>query len=72
MLLGIDKSQALRLVVAHPAIAQIFYHPRLRKILRTRGFFEQLTWLGMFGGKTWKPVRLVSDDPCVAGFYRRG
>ena len=44
----------------------------LRKILRTRGFFEQLTWLGMFGGKTWKPVRLVSDDPCVAGFYRRG
>lgn len=50
--------------------AQIFLHPRLKMVLE-RGSFEQMTWLGMFGAKTWKPVKLVSSSDRVQGFYRQ-
>lgn len=36
-----------------------------------RGSFEQMTWLGMFGAKTWKPVKMVSSSDRVQGFYRQ-
>ena len=32
--------------------------------------FECKTYLGMFGAKTWKPVLLVSSDPCVQQLAR--
>lgn len=50
--------------------AKIFEHPRLRAFMDARGFTSTMTWLGMYGGRTPKPVRLVSDDPFV-NFLRK-
>ena len=44
--------------------------PRLRKFLKKRGHTEQMTWLGMYGAKTWKPVKLVSSSKEVQRLYR--
>lgn len=57
---------------AFPSKAEIFEHPRLRALLDLRNFHECRTWLGAFGAKTWKPVRLVSSDPAVQLLRRIG
>lgn len=52
--------------------AKIFHHPRLRALLAawSETIFHANTYLGMFGALTWKPVHLVSTDPCVSGLVR--
>lgn len=52
------------------SLAQIFNHPRLKKFLHHRGSYTCDTYLGMFGAKTQKPVRLVASDPCVGRLWR--
>ncbi len=56
--------------VRRPVASQIFNHPRLRKVLRLRGHHSVNTYLGPYGAPTWKPVKLVSDDPCVEKLWR--
>ncbi len=52
------------------SLAEIDQAPRLAKFLLMRGGFTTSTWLGMFGGKTPKPVKLISDDKFVFRLQR--
>lgn len=58
-------------LVENPEQSLIWFHPRLRELLMYHEIFECKTYLGMFGAKTWKPVLLVSSDPCVQQLARR-
>ena len=41
---------------------EVWQHPRLRLFMESRGAEGCSTWLGMFGGRTPKPVRLYGSD----------
>lgn len=58
-------------MLENPLQSLIYFHPRLRKFLKKRGHTEQMTWLGMYGAKTWKPVKLVSSSKEVQRLYRK-
>ena len=50
--------------------AKIDAAPRLAAFLAHRVHFRVTTYLGMFGGKTPKPIKLISDDPFIQHLYR--
>ena len=51
---------------------EIEYAPRLANFLRHRGPIKVTTWLGMFGAKTPKAIKLFSDDGFIQRLYRIG
>lgn len=59
----------LGLVTTLPT-TQIDLAPRMQVLLGNRLVFRAMTWLGMYGGATPKPVKLLSDDPYIARLYR--
>eukprot|EP00435_Cladocopium_sp_Y103_P055403 s261_g18.t1 len=63
--------RGIHFLLENPEQSLIWFHPRLRALLLHHQIFECKTYLGMFGAKTWKPVLLVSSDPCVQQLARR-
>lgn len=68
-------AKAMNLVVFRPTTQQslppeIHLAPRLQAFLFNRVYWEVHTWLGMFGGKTPKGVKLISDDPFIEHLRR--
>ncbi len=51
-------------------LPQIDLAPRLAALLRARVHHRTTTWLGMFGGASPKPVKLLADDVFVTHLYR--
>lgn len=66
------KSKTLHTAIHPSHVPQIYDHPRLHRLLLSLGdgAHECRTYLGMFGARTWKPVRLVSSAECVSGLIR--
>ena len=50
--------------------AEIEHMPRLAAFLASRPMFRTTTWLGMYGGDSPKPVKLLSDDPFIMQLHR--
>lgn len=50
--------------------AEIEHMPRLAAFLASRPMFRTTTWLGMYGGDSPKPVKLLSDEPFIMQLHR--
>ena len=51
---------------------KVYLHRRFARVLKTRKHHRICTWLGMFGSKTPKPIRLWSNSPFVEKLKRSG
>lgn len=71
LLLTVIMHNRGHLVIENPVSSLIEYAPRLANFLRHRGPIKVTTWLGMFGAKTPKAIKLFSDDGFIQRLYRK-
>ena len=61
---------SLKHLEALQRVCEVWWHPRLRCFLDARVSHSTMTWLGMFGARTPKPVTLVASDQFVLKLRR--
>ncbi|CAK9007318.1 unnamed protein product [Durusdinium trenchii] len=58
-------------MLENPLSSIIDLAPRLATLMQHRVAHQTMTWLGMYGGTTQKPVKLFSSDKFVHRLYRK-
>lgn len=53
-----------------PCTTKIFNAPRFRALVERWGGYQTNLWLGMYGAKTWKMVKVFCSDPFVYRLFR--
>ena len=71
LLLLLIMHRDLHWMIENPVSSIVWLHDRLRKFLASRQHFATCTWLGEYGGRTPKCVRLYASSPWVYKLHRK-